>query len=947
MIQNTFISSVAHHILSHYDLAKSSLTVVFPNKRAALYLRQEIINQASSNIWLPEIMSIQEALTQWSGLTYVDTTDVLFDLIEINSILSNGPSDISNFGSLASLMAKDFDEIDQYYINAKSLFSYLKDAKELGVWNLEQEMTDAEKHYVEFFGNLIQYYENLKTTLERDNKGYYGMITRRLADMTTDDLSKNVKSNYVLFAGFNALTPTEESIIDKLRDAGIGSMLWDLDSYYYDDEDKEAGHFARTYARRHNTAMNFIEDNLMSEDKTIHIIDVAGNSVQARALQSKLAESHNTNPTIVLADESLLIPVLNAIPDNDSYSALEVSMGYPLTLSPLHHLITQLFKLQNNSRNRGKDSWYLWSMFKILDLEIIKLIISPTAFKELSTWRIKCKENSIYLFDIKEMSFNSEELTTLFKLIFCKWDTPDLCLSKLCDILIFIASQIEKRHNKSNSFLLNQISCIGRIVNKLKLIIDTHHNYVATIDDIENLYLLVAREVKIKLNGKRGEGLQIMGLLETRNLDFETVHLLSVNEGILPKAKTHNSLIPYDIRKEFGLPTYHESQAVYAYHFYRLLQRSKEIFLYYNSLDSKSGQGEASRFILQLKHEWLPSNKKVHWIEEPFICAQSPKEGVVESECLKVEKTEEVMRRIRNKIYNKDMNSGLSPTSLSSYIHCPLRFYLHFIERITDEEIKESLQMNVIGTLVHDTLESLLKDYLDKTYNLQDFENIIMPHLEVKYQETIKEKFPQELPNIGYNYLNDQVIHKFFECFINNELKELKEQGPVCIRGLEKQLYAELDIDGITCIISGTADRIDERNGIVRIIDYKTGKVEEKDLNVKNTYNDIREIPDKALQLLIYKFLYLKQKPTQNADTVDGAIFALTKTSQPIVKLKVGNVELEDNFVNTIEDMLKDIMREILDPTIPFTQAQLNDNNKICNICDYRTLCKRNANDSQ
>lgn len=939
MTQNSFISSVAHHILSHYDLAKDSLTVVFPNKRAALYLRQEIINQASSNIWMPEIKSIQEALSQWSGMTYVDTTDVLFSLIEINSRYGSSPSDISNFGSLATQMAKDFDEIDQYNADARSLFSYLRDAKELGVWNLEKEMTEAEKRYVEFFGNLINYYHSLRTMLEADNKGYYGMITRRLAEMSADELSKTVKSDYVLFAGFNALTPTEEIIIDKLDEAGIGSMLWDLDSYYYNDDTKEAGQFARAYAQRHNITMQFVENNLITNDKVIHLVDVAGNSVQARALQSQLVKNHNTSPTIVLADESLLIPVLNAIPDDNRYSSLEVSMGYPLTLSPLHHLIVQLFKLQNNIRSRRRDSWYLWSMFKILDLEIIKLIISTSAFEELTSWRIRCKEDSIYLFDIKDMGFESEELINLFKLLFDKWETPDQCLSRLCDILVFIASQVERHHGEGNSFLLNQISGIGRIINKLKLIIETHSSYQVTIGDIENLYLLVAREVKIKLNGKRGEGLQIMGLLETRNLDFETVHLLSVNEGILPKAKTHNSLIPYDIRKEFGLPTYHESQAVYAYHFYRLLQRSKEIFLYYNSLAIDSG-GEASRFVLQLKHEWLPSNNKVRWIEEPFICTQQPKEGVVEGECLKIEKTDKVMQRIYNKIYNKDRNSGLSPTSLSSYLHCPLKFYLRFIERITDEEIKESMKLNVIGTLVHDTLESLLKDYTDKEYDIHDFEKKIMPSLEDKYQETIKKNFPQGLPNIGYNYLNDQVIHKFFDGFVNNELKELKELGPVCIRGLEKPLYAKFDIEGVPFIISGTADRIDERDGSVRIIDYKTGKVEAKDLQIEKKHiDDIKTMSEKALQLLIYKFLYLKQNQSYAADSVNGAIYALTKPNHPIVALQIKYNELDEDFINVVEALIKGVMSEILDPTIPFTQTSSDDK---CSFCDYKTLCKRN-----
>ena len=365
MNQDTFIHKLADHILSHYDLSSQELTVVFPNKRAAYYLRNEIKDNHQQTLWLPQTISIEEAVTQWSGIALADNIDLLFELIDINAQLhENQNSDLSLFGSKAAQMAKDFDEIDQYGIDANKVFEYVADDKELQVWNVDGEgRTEKEKEYLRFFKSLHTYYLQLRNRLTQQGKGYYGMITRSLSELPEADLLKKVGDGNVIFAGFNAITTTEERIINTLIRNGKAEILFDYDSYYLNDSNNEAGHFARLHHTKHPEWLkNNIPDKLRTAEKTIHIISASGNTLQAKALQAELQETNEAKQAIVLADEHLLIPVLNAIPDNGTYNDFKVSMGYPISQTPVNQLIKSYFtlcrrnKISRKTNNNGTES---------------------------------------------------------------------------------------------------------------------------------------------------------------------------------------------------------------------------------------------------------------------------------------------------------------------------------------------------------------------------------------------------------------------------------------------------------------------------------------------------------------------------------------------------------------------------------------------------------------
>ena len=278
MSHDTFISRLAKHIQNRYDLQKQEVTIIFPNKRAAFYLRNAFKESCSQTIWLPQIISIEEAVTHWSGIALTDNIDLLFELIDIDAQLhKKQDSDISVFGSQAAQLAKDFDEIDQYGVDANHLFSYLVDEKSLGVWQPGEQMTEKEKAYLDFFKNLKQYYDQLRERLETQGKGYYGMITRKLAGMRDEELLERTDHRKIIFAGFNAITPTEKAIIDKLYRNGVAEVVWDFDRYYVEDADNEAGWFARRYQDVPWKPYGF-SSNLLNETKDIHLVGAMGNT---------------------------------------------------------------------------------------------------------------------------------------------------------------------------------------------------------------------------------------------------------------------------------------------------------------------------------------------------------------------------------------------------------------------------------------------------------------------------------------------------------------------------------------------------------------------------------------------------------------------------------------------------------------------------------------------
>lgn len=945
MSRDYFITKITDYIIENYQLEKDSVTIIFPNKRAALMLRKELERKIGGNIWLPQILSIQEAMSMWSEMQLVENIDVIFELLKVMN--PNDMSSYSNLFGLASQMAKDFDEIDQYNIDAHSLFNYLKEYKTMDTWMPNEEKTSVEENYLKFFKSLHFYYENVRNSLTNKKCGYYGMITRKLANISDEELNELVGNNKIIFAGFNALTATEEDIIVKLVNNEKAVILWDLDKYYFEDDKQEAGFFAKNFFKKHrNIPQNFVGDYFNSKKKEINIIGVSGSTVQASALQLNLSRNKNKipqNEVVVLADESLLIPVLNSIPDN--YNNIQVTMGYPYSKTILHQFMCHLFSFQKYI-NEKENTIYFWELKRLLETEIVKVTFNTEELSSLTKSLNHLAKQSTYNFAISKINehFNNR-LSDFISILSEKW-TLENCIQNIKKILIFIDGALSTNIN----FVKNQISIAARIVNKIERLLK-EYNSLIQIDIIETLYKQSANEMSIKLES-HNEGMQIMGLLETRNLDFNVVNILSVNEGTLPQSKSSNSLIPYDLRIGYNLPIYKNKQAVYAYHFYRLLQNAKKINIYYNTLADDMGAGEQSRFIRQIIHEMPEKTKgnkdKVNIVECIY---KNPKIDIKKNSKLEVHKNENILNKIKNMVAseNKDGDiKGLSPTSISCYLRCPMQFYLKYIEKIQDNNAEELIQSNVIGNIIHKTFEVLYSNFgNNEVVTKECYTHIVNSKLKEAFKESlISNKLPDGLPNSGFNHLTDTMVHKLIDNFISYENNYLESGNEFTIVELEGNLYHKFNIDGTPVYLSGFADRIDKtKDDTIRILDYKSGSVDKSDVQIGEIADKaegidiLSKIPEKALQLLIYKYLYKMMNDNIDISKIQPAILGLLKNGDVLFKLinKSSNFN-DDNFVDSCNFLFESLFKEILNKDIPFVQTA--DENK-CSICSYTSVCKR------
>ena len=940
---SSFINDLAQHIKDHYDLQHESLTVVFPNKRAAFYLRSRFKSIYSCDIWMPQILSIEEAVTQWSGLQMVDSVDLLFELISIAAELGSA-GDMTIFGSIASQMAKDFDEMDQYAVDADHLFSYIYEEKKIGIWNFENTIKPKERAYLEFFKRLKVYYDQLRQRLLAQGKGYYGLITRMLSEMDISLLQKKTGNQRVLFAGFNALTPTEQKLIDKLYKNGQAEVVWDFDRYYVEDPLNEAGFFARWYMNQDVPWKPTVFSNhLLTEQKEIHLVGVAGNTIQAKALQSLLEVETKHDIAVILADENLMIPVLNSIPDQTRYDTIKVSMGYPLSQTALHELISEFFTLHRKGKKVSGRGWYLWPILRVLSLEIVRVIFTQKELEEINSFLSYVKAKTLFIYQEEDLlrfcsSVDIQNFMSLLLKSNSKTDTPLSLLECLIDLLKFIGAKIQTG-GQTNVFLLNQVSEAGKAVNRLKNILERHEQAIHSLAELEVLYRLVNKNISVKLNNSSLEGLQLMGILEARNLDFDTYYMIGVNEGILPAEKPAGSFIPYHIRKECGLPGYQEKQAVYAYHFYRQLQSAEKAYFIYNS-SSNDNRGEPSRFLMQIKYELAQRNPRIHLFEDCFLNLTQPSHP---SPPLFAVKTPEIMEKLMNKVQSPHFNDALAPTSLSTFIACPLKFFFKYLMKISDNRAEEETKDNEIGTVVHDTLERLYQNCLNILITKDFFCENIKPFMAQRLEESINKYFGQGLPNVGYNYLNKLNIDKQLSQYLKFE-EDAIQRDELYIISVEYTLHATIMVHGVPCLIAGKADRIERRGSMIRIVDYKTGTVSDKDVKVPNNVVSISEIPEKALQLLIYKYLYLREHPEVAPEQVTASIFGL-RMPQVIFDLRVDDQNLNERFMETMESYLTEVLVKMMDPAIPFNSSDV-DIDKLCKYCDYKELCVNTSKES-
>ncbi|RAK23817.1 PD-(D/E)XK nuclease superfamily protein [Flavobacterium aquaticum] len=923
MKQDTFLDKLSAIILSQSDIELSNCLIVLPNKRAKVFLLESLKNQLETTSFAPTIISIEDFIQEISGLRTIDPIELLFEFYEVYLSVTEKSKQqtFEEFATWAKTAIQDFNEIDRYLLDSNHVFSYLEDIEALKRWDLQpQDKTKLITTHLEFWAKLPLYYESFYEHLLNKGIGYQGLLYREavknLVSFTT------TITNQIFFAGFNALNQAEERIFKHLANENKAKIYWDIDEVFLNDSYHDAGLFIRKFKKEWKPFVNQDFEwvvNHFSQEKNIEIIGTPKSIGQAKIVGTIIEKIQSENPNlektaVVLGDENLLLPVLYGLPE--SVDALNITMGYPSKNNPAQLLISKLFKLHTNAKQRNEKS-YTFYYKEVLDILNHPLVEPYCKVEEV----VKVINNNNFtffsnqkLFSLYEEKYPNTE-NKFFKLLFTRWDDSisDI-LVNLNSILLIIKSYLsndDAEEKVTKAFVYS----VFKTINKLT-------NYHETYDQIESLpslqaiYKQIIDLAEVSFEGEPLSGLQVMGVLESRVLDFENVIITSVNEGKFPAGKSQNSFIPYDVKKELGLPTYKEKDAIYCYHFYHLLLRAKNVWLLYNTDNEGIDAGEKSRFITQLEIEKQPK----HNITSAIYNAVLPEKAY---EPVTIPKTDKILTRLQEIATDK----GFSPSSLTNYIRNPLQFYMQRILRINEaDEVEENIAVNTLGTIIHNALEELYTPYLNQYLALHHIEA-----MEAKIDEVIlkhfKEIYKEGEITKGKNLLAFEVAKRNVYNFLQLEKKDIEEGQAIKVLLLEASLSCEIEMKSLSfpIKIAGKVDRIEERNGTIRIIDYKTGKVLGNSLKINDFTDLTSDIKnEKIIQLLCYALMFENHELKQNREVSAGIVsFKNMKSGFLPFGLGKGNdaeLVISNDILQDFKSELETLILEIFNPEIPFKE---------------------------
>lgn len=917
----SFLEEVILEVRKNHDTLED-VVFILPSKRAGTFLKNYIAKTSQKTQFAPEIFSIENFVENVAELNTATTLEQLFTLYTVyhdwNTDQHLEKDNFAVFTQWGQTLLQDFNEIDRYLIDEKKIFSYLSDIQELNHWYLSPKKTKIITDYINFWNNLEHLYNKFNQTLLNQGLGHQGLVYREAARKIKSYIQSSPQKTHV-FIGFNALNTAESIIIQELLTATKAEIFWDTDPYFIDDPIHDAGLFIRQHFKDwpilkskvlKQTASNFLTP------KKIQLIGVPKNVSQAKyvgSLLTKIALDTGallSNTAVVLGDETLLNPLLNSIPKE--IEGVNITMGYPLQQTTIASLFTQFMELYLHKEEQG---WFYKPVQILLSHPYVHLLFAQKGTNwALSLQKEIAAKNWSYVSTDKINSMLSTIPNAVSLLFFTEQPTPKLIIAKCIGILLALKNVFTEVENKIE---LEYLYRFYTLFNSLRTTVEKHP-FIADVKALTILYKELLSTEKLNFQGEPLEGLQIMGMLESRNLDFETVIITSVNEGILPSGKSNNSFLPFDVKKLFGLPTYKEKDAVYTYHFYRLLQRAKNIYIIYNTEPDVLEGREKSRLINQLLTDEHKSKEIIELIATPEI---KPLIKGLKT----ITKDETLMELIAARAA-----LGFSPTSLANYIRNPLDFYKNTILRIEDlAEVEESVAANTFGTILHDTLEELYQPLLNSYLTEANLEA-----LKPKISDTVKKHFGKSYPqgdiSRGKNLIAFNVIVRYIQNFIILEI-EASKKHQIHILGLEEKLSVALAIPGIPfqVVLKGKLDRIDTVDGRLRIIDYKTGNTQAAQVELVDwdiLISDANQ--NKAFQLLCYALIY---SANHNVTTLEAGIISFKHLNAGIfhfaAKEKKGartkHTSITENTLALFTDKLYQLVAEICNPAVPFTEKEV------------------------
>jgi CRISPR/Cas system-associated exonuclease Cas4 (RecB family) len=961
--QTPFLKQVAYDLHSRYGEELSNLTLVFPSRRARLYFSEYLSHFISKPLWQSKSTSIDELFSKISGLTLANSYNLITILYQ--TYKNNRPTEESfdHFYFWGETMLADFDSIDKYMVKTERLLQNLKalknidgslsflseEQKELikSFWkSFSLENSQIQENFVSLWNVLLPIYKDFKEILRTKNIAYQGMMYREGAEMLKEN-GYNIGDERFIFIGFNALNECEKILFKYLKREQKAEFYWDYDAYYLSNPQQEAGLFMRQNLRDFPPS-NFNKDySPFVESKDIQIISASSDAIQTKLIPQLLNEVRgdkelnelDRNTAVVLADEGLLIPALYSIPHN--VEVLNVTMGYPLMQTPAYSLTELLIRLQKNVRLQEEKpaKFYHKDVIAILNHQYIKMLAKDDATLLHETI---VNQNHVYISvdDIKKIKDISNPL---IKNIFTYIASPFDFMEQLSSIFLLIANT-EVEQNTADSVLRSEyIASAYRELNKLSNVLKENGMELG-MKVFLSLLRTTLKGVKIPFEGEPIAGLQIMGILETRTLDFENLIILSLNEDIFPRSETNPSLIPYNLRKAFNMPTIEQHEAMYAYYFYRLLQRAKRIRLLYNGQASDTRTGEMSRFLRQLKME------SPHNVQEKNV---SYSVTYVKEEPIIVHKTEAVMDILSQ--YLEGGNYALSASALNSYLACPLQFYFAQVAKLREpEEITEEVDGAMLGNIFHQTMQSLYTPFLNQVVDEESLKQILgnIGELDKLVSEVAAKEFfksKERAEEVQYNgklLIAKNTVLKYVIGTLNYDLK----RTPFAITGLEKKLSftlpATINGKNVGVNIKGIIDRIDSGMHGTVIVDYKTGGGSEeksKFNSIDSLFGSYKERRGEVLQTLLYSLIINK---LDKIETIIPALYFVrniySTNFASNLKIKEGkNYEEVTNSVDLLPrftELLLSKLAEIFDSSYPFVQTDEIEN---CTYCPYSEICHK------
>ena len=946
---NPFLKQVAHYLYQNHRSELDKFCLVFPNRRAGLFFTAFMNEMVEHSMLAPEIITIKELITSVSGLQETDLVTLVLKLQDVYSKVTGHHEPLDEFFFWGEILLSDFDDVDQYLLNADDLFRNVADLKDLE--NQFEYLTEEQKAAIEeFWGNLEKVphsfnkekfigiwiklsaiYHQFKDTLRQNQIGYSGMIYREVAEGLADGLLEELKARKYIFIGFNALNSCELAIFKRLDNLKKAMFFWDHDDFYIIDAENEAGRFLRKYMVSFPAPRNFVlEKPVRPKDRKITLVSVPGNITQAQAINlPQVVKTFNVtkrfdNTAFVLADENLLISVISAVGKN--FTDINITMGYPFVNTPVYGFISQLISLQKNIRKSGTSkAFYHKPVVAILNHQFVVDAKIKTFVSGIY------KKNKVYL-KTEELNINP-----FVQKIFSPHDSWLDLLNYFLDVLNELALKYDSSGNDQVQLESEYVFQAYLAIQRLK---DTLEGLKVPDFPVKIMLRLLdqsLRRISIPFEGEPLSGLQIMGLLETRSLDFENLVVFSANEGFLPRIAPGHSFVPYHLRKGFGLPTYEDRDALYAYYFYRLIQRSEKTVLVYNSNTEGISSAEKSRFLYQLLYD---SEFEIEELNLSFNFKGSTNEPI------RIETSESHIR----KLISTYSQRKLSPSAINIYLDCKLKFYYKYIADIREkEELKEEIDAVLFGNLFHYAIELLYKPFENKVVeadalkflraNHQRINEVVRQSIAVKYYQMNPEEIP-EMQLGGQSILIASHIRDYIHQLLENDIRF----APFRIVGLEKEYSADYQVfsDGNPhhINIGGIIDRLDQTAEGLRIIDYKTGR------NMKLDFKDWSQLVDRTVadrrkeifQTLIYADIVNK---TENQPAIFPVIYKLDDLFDEEF---IPNVIFQGEKLsfNQVSDEFQRVFSEVLSEM--FSAKNMYDQTKDlqkCSYCSYNKICRR------